>query len=198
MRHAPASLLTALAAALLAGCGQPLLSAQVEIPEVRIVEPPRDFPGVSFDPSTACSFLAPPPPSCVAAGLAYDLGAEVPVLKEKGVKVDLRLTDVALDLAAGPASNLRGVTRAEVDLRDPSTGGFVKVASYVRPSPSATPTSISVTGASNIELSPYLQGGALDGRIAVEVDPAYLPSGFSATLGASFSLVVTLDYSAYF
>lgn len=195
MRHAPATLL---AAALLAGCGQPMLSAQIEIPSIRIVQAPKVFPGASIDPSTACSFVTPTPPSCVAASMAYDIGAEVPMLTDRGVKVDLRLTDVALGLAAGAASDLRGVTRAEVDLRDPGTGGFVRVASYVRPAPTASPTSISVSGASNLDLAAFLQGGALDARIAVEVDPMVLPSGFTATLEAGFSLVVTVDYSAYF
>jgi hypothetical protein len=196
MRHALAAALASLAA-LLAGCGQPLLSAQVEIPEVRIVQAPTDFPATSLDPSSACSFIVPLPPSCVAAATSYDIGAEVPVLKEKGVKVDLRLTDVALHLVTGAASDLRGVTRAEIDLRDPASGGFRKVASYVRPSPTAAPTSIDVTGQASLDLAPYLTSGALDARIAVEVDPLYLPSGFSAAMEAGFSLSVTLDYSAY-
>jgi ABC-type amino acid transport substrate-binding protein len=195
MRHASLPLAAALAA--LAGCGQPVFSAQVEIPEVRIVQAPQDFPPTSLDPSTACSFIAPLPPSCVAAGTSYDIGAEVPMLKEKGVKVDLRLTDVALHLATGAASDLRGVTRAEVDLRDPATGGFTRVASYVRPSPTAAPTTIDVTGQASLDLAPYLSGGRLDARIAVEVDPLYLPSGFSAAMEAGFSLSVTVDYSAF-
>jgi hypothetical protein len=193
----PASALAALALALLGGCGQPVLSAQVEIPEIRIVQAPKDFPPASLDPATACSFLAPLPPSCVAAGTSYDLGAEVPVLKEKGVKVDLRLTDVALHLATGAASDLRGVTRVEVDLRDPATGGFLKVASYVRPSPTAAPTTIDVTGQASLDLAPYLTDGTLDARIAVEVDPLYLPSGFSAAMETGFSLSVTVDYTSY-
>jgi hypothetical protein len=195
MRHAHA---TVLAAALLAGCGQPLLTARFEVPEIRITEPTRTFPPASFDPSTACSFLAPVPPSCVAAAVAYDIGAEIPMVKEKGVTVDLRLKDVALHLAAGGVSDLRGVLRAEVALLNPTTGGFTKVAGYVRPSPAATPTTIAVTGQSNLELSPYLTAGTIDARVAIELDPFYLPSGFSASLEAGFSLVATLDYTAYF
>jgi hypothetical protein len=195
MRSATAPLVAA--AALVAGCGQPLLSARVDIPEIRISEAPQAFPAASIDPSTACSFIVPTPPSCVAQALAYDIGQEVPVLKQKGVTVDLRLTDVELELVAGGASSLRGIIEAEVDLRDPATGGFVKVASYVRPSPTSTPSTISVSGSSNLELSPFLSGGRLDGRIAVQVDPTQLPSGFTATLDAGFSLVVTLDYSSY-
>jgi hypothetical protein len=195
MRHAPAPQLAAAlaAAAVLAGCDQPFLSARVEIPEVRIVEPAKTFPAAAIDPAAACSTLvALTGRTCAAQTASYDLGGEVPGLSEKGVKVDLRLTDVALHLAAGGASNLGGVTRAEVDLRDAS-GGVTRVASYVRP-PGATPTSIAVSGSSNLELSPYLQDGKLDARVEVEMDPLMLPSGFTASIEAGFSVIVTVDY----
>lgn len=190
MRHAPALLLLAAA---LAGCDQPFLSARVEIPEIRIVEPDKVFPAAAIDPASACSALvALTGTSCSAVTASYDIGAEVPGVNEKGVTVDLRLTDVALHLTAGGASNLAGVTRAEVDLRDAS-GGVVKVASYVRPD-GAAPTTIAVSGASNLDLSPYLQAGKLDARVEVEMDPSLLPSGFTASIEAGFSAVVTVDY----
>jgi hypothetical protein len=193
MRQPHAALL---AATLLAGCGQPLFSARVEISEIRITEPTKEFPPAAFDPTSACSFLAPLPPNCVATSVAYDIGAELPVVNRKGVTLDLRLTDVALRLAAGAASDLRGVLRAEVDLRDPVSGDFTKVAGYVRPSPTAAPTTIAVSGSSNLDLARYLEAGALDARVAVEMDPFFLPSGFTADLEAGFSLVVTLDYTS--
>jgi hypothetical protein len=194
MRQTPAPLLAAaLAVAALAGCDQPFLSARVEIPEVRIVEPAKEFPAFYADPTFACSALvAATGRACTAQTASYDLGGEVPGLNEKGVKVDLRLTDVALHLAAGGASNLGGVTRAEVNLRDAS-GGLTRVASYVRP-PGASPTSIAVSGSSNLDLSPYLQGGKLDARVEVEMDPTMLPSGFTASIEAGFSVIVTADY----
>lgn len=194
MRHAPSTLL---AAALLAGCGQPLLSAQVEIPELRIATPPQDFPAASADPAYACSILAAlPVNACAGVTSAYDLGAEVPVLEEKGVKAELRLTDVALRLAAGGISDLRGIARAEVAVRSPS-GSFTKVAGYVRPA-GAAPTTLVVSGRSNLDLAAYLRSGSIDTRIEVEMEPAFLPTGFTASVEAGFSLVVTLDYGAYF
>ncbi len=196
MRSATAPLLAALAL-VVAGCGQPFLSARIDIPELRISDPPQTFPALGFDPSAACSFLVPTPPACVAQTLAYDIGQEVPVVKEKGVTVDLRLTDVELALAAGGASSLQGIIEAEVDVRDPATGGFVKVASYVRPSPTATPSTVTVSGSSNLDLASYLTSGSLDARLALQIDPLFLPSGFTATLDAGFSLVATLDYSSY-
>jgi hypothetical protein len=195
MRHAQAPLLAAAlcAAAVLAGCDQPFLSARVEIPEVRIVEPGKVFPAFYADPQYACSVLvAATGRACAAQTASYDLGGEVPMMNERGVKVDLRLTDVALHLTAGGVSNLGGVTRAQVDLRDAS-GGATKVASYVRP-PGALPTAITVSGASDLDLSPYLQGGKLDARVEVEMDPTMLPSGFTAAIEAGFSVIITVDY----
>jgi hypothetical protein len=196
MRHPSAPLLSAaLAAAALAGCDQPFLSARVEIPEIRIVEPAQEFPAAaSVDPSHACSLLqATTGRSCAAVTVGYDIGGEVPGFEERGVTVDLRLTDLALHLTAGGVSDLRGVTRAEVDLRDPGTGAVTRIASYVRP-PGSTPTSIAVGGASNVDLSPYLQSGKLDAHVEVEMDPVFLPSGFTAAIEAAFSAVVTVDY----
>jgi hypothetical protein len=196
MRHARASLLAAAALAALAGCDQPFLSARIEIPEVRIVEPAKTFPAVVVDPSFACSYLqAYTGRTCSAQDVSYDVGGEVPGMKEKGVTTDLRLTDVALHLTAGGVSDLAGVTRAEVDLRDPATGAPVKVASYVKPS-GAAPTSIAVSGASNLDLSPWLDAGKLAARVEVEMDPAMLPSGFTASIEAGFSVVITVDYQA--
>lgn len=195
MRHRSALLLTAaLAAATLVGCDQPFLSARVEIPEIRILEPAKEFPATSFDPASACSILqAATGRTCAAVTAGYDIGGEVPGFDEPGVTVDLRLTDVAIHLTAGGVSDLRGVTRAEVDLRNPATGGVTKIASYVRP-PGATPTSIAVSGVSNVDLSPYLHSGKLDARVEVEMDPVFLPSGFTAAIEAGFSAVITVDY----
>jgi hypothetical protein len=195
MRHAPLLAVALLAA--LAGCDQPFLSARVEIPEVRIVEPSKEFPAASVDPAFACSYLvALTGRSCAAQTASYDIGGEVPGVNEKGVKVDLRLTDVALHLAAGGVSNLGGVTRAEVNLRDPVTGAPTRVASYVRPSSGPAPTSIAVSGASNLDLSHWLQSGKLGAQVEVEMDPLMLPSGFTASIEAGFSVVVTVDYGS--
>lgn len=196
MPHPSTPLLAAAlaAAATLAGCGQPFLSARVEIPEIRIVQSAQEFPAASIDPSYACSVLqAETGRTCAAVTAGYDIGGEVPGFDEPGVTVDLRLTRLALHLSAGGVSDLRGVSRAQVHLRDPATGGVTKIASYVRP-PGATPTSIAVSGASNLDLSPYLRSGNLDARVEVEMDPVFLPSGFAAQIEAAFSAVVTVDY----
>jgi hypothetical protein len=190
----PAALAAALAAvALLAGCGQPLLSMQLEVPEIRMTSPGNEFPATGLAlPTDYCDLATP---GCVFNDLQYDLGAEVPVLEEKGVSFDLRLTDVALHLVSG-TSDLRGVLSARVKIQDPVTGDWIVVASYAKP-PGATPTDISVSGNSNIELAPYLSSGNIDARIEVSYDASSPPGAFTADVEAGFSLVVTVSYDAY-
>jgi len=200
MRHAHAAVL--LAAAVLAGCGQPLLSAQLEIPEIRITQPAQRFPAAAPDPSYLCEIVAA---NCVKTDVSYDLGAEVPVFGEEGITFDLRLTDVALHLVADPdplstattPANLAGVESVKVMTRPPgSTAAWTIVAAYSK-TPGASPTAIAVSGESNIDLGPYLSGGKLDARVEVIYDLANPTPDFFADIEAGFSLVVTLDYDAY-
>ncbi len=181
------------AAALLSGCGQPLLSMQLEVPEIRITSPGKEFPttGVAL-PTDYCVYATP---GCVFDDIQYDIGAQVPVLEEKGVSIDLRLTDVALRLVSG-TSDLRGVLSAEVKIQDPVTGDWILVASYAKP-PGAIPTEISVSGNSNIQLAPYLSSGEIGARVEVSYDTSSPPGAFTADVEAGFSLVVTMSYDAY-
>lgn len=178
------------AVALLAGCGQPLMSMQLDMPEIRMMSPGQTF--TTVDPLYYCE---PATPGCVFNDLQYDLGAEVPVLDEKGVSFDLRLTDVALHLVSG-TSDLRGVLSAQVKIQDPVTREWILVASYAKP-PGATPTDISVSGNSNIELAPYLSSGNIGARVEVSYDASSPPGDFTADIQAGFSLVVTVSYDAY-
>lgn len=191
MRHAHAAALAAIA--LLAGCDQPLLTMQLEVPEIRITAPGQDFPTTgSADPADYCAATTP---DCVFDQIQYDIGAEVPVLTEKGVSFDLRLTDVGLHLVSG-TSDLSGVLEVQVKIQDPVTGDWIVVASYAKP-PGATPTEISVSGNSNIELAPYLTSGKIGARVDVSYDLSSPPGAFTADVQAGFSLVVTLNYDAY-
>jgi hypothetical protein len=199
MRPIPAVLA---AAALLAGCGQPLLSAQLEVPEIRITQAAKRFPAAAPALSDLCDGATF---GCVKTDLAYDLGAEVPVFDEPGIDFDLRLTDVALHLVADPdplstattPADLSGVEAVRVMIRPPgSTGAWTIVAAYARP-PGATPTAIAVSGNSNIDLGPYVAAGKLDARVEVSYDLAVPPPDFFADVEAAFSLVVTLKYDAY-
>lgn len=213
MRHAP--LLAVALAAALAGCDQPFLSAQIEVPEVRIAGAATEFPSTNIDPAYACSVLrAVTGHNCSGVNRSYDVGGNVPAINEKGVSADLRLTDVMLHVSsASAAAHLGGITRAQVSLIG-GDGGLTRVASFVRPCdyPVPTdptfvptvncqqmgyrPTTIRSSGASNVNLAPFLQSGKLDARVEVEMDPMLLPSGFTATVEAGFSAIVTVDYKS--
>lgn len=190
MRQARAAVL---AAALLAGCGQPLLSAQVEVPELRMTSPAQAFPDAALAaPTDFCSGTA----GCLFTDAEYDLGAEVPGLGEDGVTVDLRLTDVALRLSALSGS-LDGIESVKVLVVDPGSGAKTVVASYLKP-PGATPAEIRVSGNSNLELGPYVAGGRIDLRLEVTYDLGSPPGAFTADVEAGFSLVVTVKYGELF
>jgi len=190
MRHAHFAVA---AAALLAGCGQPLLSMQLDVPEIRIVSPGKDFPATgAADLSFLCDGLNQ---DCVFSDAEYDIGEQLPVLNENGVDFDLRLTGVALCFASGDASDLSGISSALVKIQDPGTGLWTVVASYTRP-PGATPMQISVSGNSNLELAPYLSSGKLQARIELSFGSPP-PGAFTASIEARFSLVVTVSYDAF-
>lgn len=202
MRPVPAALAAsaALALGLLSGCGQPLLSAQLEIPEIRITSEAKSFPATNPTPVDLCAGEA----GCLKSDVSYDLGDELPVFGEKGITFDLRLTDVALHLVADPdplstlagPADLGGIESVRVYLHDPGGAGTTVVASYSK-LPGATPRSIAVSGYSNVDLGPYLSGGVIAARVEIDYDTTNPPPDFFARIETGFSLVVTLDYDPY-
>src|SRR5512146_1948074 len=103
----PFALAAALVPVLLAGCGRPLTSVQVEVPELRMTLT-GSFPAVPVDASSFCSG-SPPPTDCGARDVSYDLSSEVPMLDEKDVDVDLHLGDMAIRLLSGNPTDLSGI-----------------------------------------------------------------------------------------
>lgn len=197
--------LAALAALLLGSCSGPLFFAELEIPEVRVTLPRQAFP--AFDagnPADWCNPSAPVPPvpPCVGLSTAYDLGAQVPALTEKGVTYELRITDVAFTLSPtqstpGAPTDLSGVKGATIRVgADPAVAGSgVVIASYVRPaSPAPTPTLV-VSGNANVDLAPYVRSGTLPVRVEVVIDGP--TSAFDADILATFYVKITLDWGKY-
>jgi hypothetical protein len=193
----------ALAVLLLASCSGPMLFAEIEIPDLTVTLPRQAFP--AFDagnPANWCnpSAPAPPPIPCVGISAAYDLGAQVPALTEKGVTYELRITDVAFTLSATQSTaapaNLGGIKSATIRVgADPSApGSGVVIASYVRPG-AATPATITVSGNANVDLAPYIRSGTLPLRVEVVVDDA--TPAFDADILATFYVKVTLDWGKY-
>lgn len=194
----------ALAAVLLAACGGPLLYAELEIPELRVTLPPQSFPAAASPlPSNWCNPSVPQPnPPCLAVGASYDLAAHVPAFTQSGATYEVRLTAVSFKLSAtqstpGAPTDLSGIQSARVLVgANPSVpGSGTVVASYVRTTTSPPPTTLAVTGNSNLDLAPYLSNGQLPVRVEVVIDGS--TAAFDANISATFYVRITFDWGKY-
>ena len=190
---------------LLAGCDGPLLWAELQVSEIHVTLPGQEFPASdTTDVRYFCDPGAPQAfPPCIGMTLDYDLGASVPILDEQDVTYDLRLTDVALTLAATQTvtgtKDLSGVKQVTIRvLADPAIPGAGAVlATYVRPPLTAPVSAFAVTGNSNLGLGPYIHAGRLPVRVELVIDSAGPTPAFTADVQAGFSLEVKLDYGKY-
>ncbi len=192
------------AAFLLSGCG--LLTAEIDVERVGVIVPNNQFKApASSTSSDWCDPNAPPTPAepaCMAAALDYDLGSYVPALTDNSVTYDLRLTDVDITLSAGELmTDLAAIESAVVRVGyvyDSATSTVVDpgtvVASYYK-EPGSNPTTIAVSGKSEVDLGPYLDAGKLPVRVEVVLD--YLTPAFKADIQAGFSLMMKVDWGSY-
>ncbi len=199
MRLAPTVLLAplALGAVVLSGCGGPFLFAELQVPSIRATMPQQSFPASDTgNPADWCSAVQTDPP-CIQTSIDYDLGGMVPILNDPSVTYDLRLTEVAVTLSATEAGkDLSGVKLASISvLTDPADpASSVVIATYVRPQGTVAPTTIAVSGNSNLDLGPYLRGGILRVHAELVIDkptPAFL-----ADITSGLSLEVKLDWGS--
>jgi hypothetical protein len=179
------------AALLLAACEGPLLHAELEVPDVRLTLPSQQLPGSTAAGVVPCAPGAPPP--CAATELTFDVGAEVPVVNEPNVTYHLRLTSVAIRLAATSAGDLGGVESVRILVVDPRSGDATPVASYLRTDP--TPREIRVAGTSDLDLRGHLQAGALRLRVELTFDRA--TPAFQADVETGYALDAKVDWGAY-
>jgi hypothetical protein len=175
--------------ALLAGCGGPLLFAELTIPELAVTVAQQSFPGMAADPSRYCAGR----PDCITTDLTYDLGQQVDLLTRKDVEYELRLTDLAIVLDATSAgTDLRGVRSAVVEVFPPGSTTPVVVASYARAATNPDPNTIAVSGNSSIDLAPFVEAGVIHARVELSYDAPTPP--FTADVRGAFYLKVKLDY----
>lgn len=199
------TLLATPALLLLAACGS-VFTAELQVPEVRVTLPGQEFPeSNTTDVRYFCDPDAPQSiPPCVGLTLDYDLGTNVPILDEPGVSYDLRLTDVALRLAATQTvtgdKDLSAVKSATIRvLEDPAIPGSGAVlATYTRPPLTGPVGAFEVSGNANLSLGPYIQAGRLPFRVELVMDGVGPTPAFTADVEAGFSLDVTIDYGKYF
>mgnify|MGYP000850325509 FL=1 len=188
MRRSKPTLLAA-ALAFLVACGGPLLYVEVTIPELDVTLPGQTVPAFTGTPTPDISCG----PNCLFTELDYDLGDSVPLLGEKNVTVDLRMTQMNLKIDAGvnDLDGVKSVTLKLVDPADPTR--MITAASYYRTTRHVQ--SFTVAGNANLDLGSYLQGTKFKGRAELIYD-AQTPE-FTATVGARFSLVLKVDYGTY-
>jgi hypothetical protein len=170
------------ALALLSSCG--LFSAEVEVPNVTMTLMGFSFPAA--------------PTGSLSYGIDFNLGDKIGVLTDKNVTYELRLLGMSVDLAATPSmgdfGDIQSVTLSVLPPTGQSLPEPAVLASYTRSAADPHPTSISVSGMSNLDLQPYLSSGHLRLQFqAVSVSGGIIPA-WTGDVGAEFYLKVHADY----
>jgi hypothetical protein len=178
-------LLTALPAlALLSGCG--LLYAELEIPSTTVILERQSFP-------------ATPVGSPLVKDIPFDIGQSLTILTEPDVSFELRLTRMLVVIASGSVmgdfGDIQSVTLSVLPPAGQTLPEEAILASYTKAPPPANqnPTSIAVAGMSNLDLGPYITGGAMTLRLKAESVTGSIPA-WTADVGGEFYLKVRVDY----
>lgn len=171
----------------LIGCNGPVLFAELELPSVEVTLPQQTFLGTTLTTQSTT--------------FAFDVGANVPVVNEPNVELDLKLTRMTLVLdtanPSNPASfdNVESVTIVAVA---PAGSGLVDLdlVRYTKPAGASGITRIEASGATDADLTPYLQAGRMD--VQASYTGTGLPTAdWTADVTAEFWMKVKLDYGAY-
>lgn len=171
----------------LAGCGGPVLFAELEMPSVLVTLPQQQFTGVT-------------PPATQTSTFNFDVGANVPIVNEPNVTLDLKLTRMTLVLdTANPANpaNFDNIDSIVISAVAPAGSGLSNLELIRWDRLGATGlTRIEASSATGADLKPYLSAGRID------VEASYTGSGlptadWTADVSADFRIKVTLDYGAY-
>jgi len=180
----------ALVAAAFAGCGGPILFAELELPDVEGTLPQYTFPGDPLGLSTATD-------------VAFDVGANVPALTDPNVELEVRLTRMTLVLdTSGPLSSFDGFQTVTISALHPSgdPARDVVLLEYVKPAGATGITRITATSETDADLEPFLVDGVIDLRAAYQsdgVNPTLPTADWTADLSAELRLQARLDYGAY-
>jgi hypothetical protein len=174
------------ALALLAGCG--LLYAELEIPSTTITLKQQAFPATL-------------PGVPLVKDLTFDVGSQLPYIDDKDVTYELRLTQMQVKLDTGSAmgdfGGIKSVTLSVLPPPGQTLPETTIIASYSKAPPPAdqNPTSIAVSGMSNLDLAPYIASGSMTLRLQAlpETLGAPIPA-WTADVGGEFYLMVHADY----
>jgi len=178
-------LLIALPALLsLAGCG--LLFAEFEVPSATVTLKSQAFTGTDAG--------AP-----LVKEITFPIGSDLTSITDKGVTFELRLVrmDVALAVTSpmGDFGDIQSVTVSVLPPVGQTLPEESLIASYVQSPADPNPTSISVAGMTNLDLSPYILAGDLRLKfVAVSATGGAIPD-WKADVGGTFYLKVRADYA---
>lgn len=192
-------LAAALAAVFTTSCGGPLLSSEMDFPDISVEVPTVGFlTTTGVLPSLWCSPSGLGNPPCITKDFQYDLGSKIPLLTDKNATADLRLLSLKIVLdAQQPAgvtvTDLGTVQSVTLKLLDPAdTTHEIVVATYVKTE--AAPTTIVTNGEENTDFGPYLRSGQFTIRAELTYETDVEP--FQADVSADFALVVKYNYGA--
>lgn len=172
----------------LAGCGGPVLFAELEMPSVEVTLPQYTFPGDPLGISTS-------------KDVSFDVAANVPVVGDPNVEFDLTLERMTLVLdTSGPLSNFDGFESVKITALHPTDPALdLVLLQYQKPAGGSNITQISVASQTSADLKPYLSAGVITVRAEYTSDGVnpFPLTDWTADLTAEFGLKVTLDYGAY-
>jgi hypothetical protein len=182
-----AARLLPVAALLLAGCGGPVLFAELEMPAIGVTLPEGNFTPI---------YLPPADPSFE---FTVDLGGSVPTLADPNVDFQLKLTRMTMTLStAGAFSTFNGVDEITLSVTPPAGSPLapLQILHWLNPTPGAGDLStITVTSDADQDLKPYLSAGALTVKATYHgsVSPTDV---WTATIAAEFWALVSIDYGS--
>lgn len=182
-RTLPAAALLALPVAL-AACGGPLLTAELKMASVEVTLPQYRFPSVGTQKYQDVTF---------------DVGASMPVILQKNVDYDLKLTGMTLVLGSGPINNFDTFNRVTITAQPPAGSGLAPLVlvDYVNPHTQTGLTHVTASSSTDADLKPYLYAGKITVRAEYDAGPTTPLGEWTADVTADFFVRVKVDYGAY-
>jgi hypothetical protein len=165
----------------LAGCGGPVLFAELEMPSVEVTLPQYQFPSVVGSASQ---------------DITFDVGANVPVIGEPNVDYDLYLNQMTIALRSGPFTDFDSFDTVKVTAVRAGLPELVLV-EYTNPHTTSGMTTVTAKSSTGADLKPYLDAGKITVRAEFTSSPSTLAGIWYADVSADLRLRVRIDYGAY-
>ncbi|MGB8931960.1 MAG: hypothetical protein WCC48_11995 [Anaeromyxobacteraceae bacterium] len=175
------TLITTSLALALAGCGGPVLFAELEMPSVAVTLPEYQFPSVVGSASQ---------------DITFDVGANVPAINEPNVDYDLKLNQMSITLRSGPFNDFDSFDTVKVTAFRAGLPDLVLV-EYTNPHTTSAMKSVTATSSTGADLKPYLDAGKITVRAEFTGSPTTPVGIWYADVTADLYLRVRLDYGAY-